>query len=65
MKKRFFILIPIIVSFISINFANVYADELTESIKEQMQNIDLSALENLLSEQSLNGYSLMKYCIQY
>lgn len=57
MKKRFFILIPIIVSFISINFANVYADELTESIKEQMQNIDLSALENLLSEQSLNGYS--------
>jgi len=57
MKKRFFILIPIIVSFISINFANVYADELTESIKEQMQNIDLSALENLLSEQSFNGYS--------
>lgn len=57
MKKRFFILIPIIVSFFSISFANVYADELTESIKEQMQNIDLSALENLLSEQSLNGYS--------
>lgn len=57
MKKVFFITIPIIISIFSINFGNVYADELTDSIKEQMQNIDLSALENLLSEQSFNGFS--------